>query len=81
MRATIISGIYVETDQRGANYGGIVTDVGIIVLDTPMVPNQAPAFRDELRRLSGGKPFLYVDQHRSPSRPHPGQSVSSSRPP
>jgi cyclase len=63
----ISPGIYVETDQRGANYGGIVTDVGIIVLDAPMVPNQARAFRDELRRLSGGKPFLYVintDHHR-----------------
>ena len=63
----ISPGIYVETDQRGANYGGIVTDVGVIVLDTPMVPNQARAFRDDLRRLSGGKPFLYVintDHHR-----------------
>jgi cyclase len=63
----ISPGIYFETDQRGANYGGIVTDVGVIVLDTPMVPNQARAFRDELRRLSAGKPFLYVvntDHHR-----------------
>ena len=63
----ISSGIYVETDQRGANYGGIVTDAGVVVLDTPMVPNQARAFRDELRRLSGGMPFLYVvntDHHR-----------------
>jgi len=60
-------GIYIETDQRGANYGGIVSDDGIVVIDTPMVPAQARAFRDELRRLSGGKPFLYVintDHHR-----------------
>ncbi|PKO60753.1 MAG: hypothetical protein CVU23_13115, partial [Betaproteobacteria bacterium HGW-Betaproteobacteria-17] len=60
-------GIYIETDQRGANYGGIVTDDGVVVIDTPMVPVQARAFRDELRRLSGGKPFLYVintDHHR-----------------
>ena len=63
----ISPGIYVETDHRGANYAGIVTDVGVIVLDTPVVPTQARAFRDELRRVSGGKPFLYIintDHHR-----------------
>jgi cyclase len=63
----ISPGIYVETDQRGANYGGIVTDVGTVVIDTPMVPKQACAFRDELRRLSGDRPFLYIintDHHR-----------------
>jgi cyclase len=63
----ISPGIFVETDQRGANYGGIVTDDGIIVIDAPMVPNQARAFRDELRRLGGGAPFLYIvntDHHR-----------------
>jgi cyclase len=63
----IASGIYIETDHRGANYIGIVSDVGVIVLDTPMVPSQARAFRDNLRRVSGGKPFLYIintDHHR-----------------
>ena len=63
----ISPGIFIETDHRGANYAGIATDVGMIVVDTPMVPNQAKAFRDELTRVSGGKPFLYVintDHHR-----------------
>lgn len=63
----ISPGIFVETDQRGANYGGIVTNDGVIVIDTPIVPKQAVAFRDELRRVSGGKPFLFVintDHHR-----------------
>jgi len=63
----ITPGIFIETDHRGANYSGIVTDVGVIVIDTPIVPNQARAFRDELRRVSGGKPFLYLintDHHR-----------------
>jgi cyclase len=63
----ISPGVYLETDQRGANYGGILTDDGIIVIDTPMVPKQARAFRDELSSLSGGKPFIYVintDHHR-----------------
>jgi cyclase len=63
----ISPGIYVETDQRGANYVGIVSEVGVIVIDTPVIPAQARAFRDELRRVSGGKPFLYIintDHHR-----------------
>jgi cyclase len=63
----ISPGVYLETDQRGANYGGILTDDGIIVIDTPMIPRQALAFREELRRLADGKPFLYIintDHHR-----------------
>ncbi len=63
----ISPGIFVETDQRGANYSAILTTDGFIVIDTPIVPRQAVAFRDELRRISGGKPFLYIintDHHR-----------------
>lgn len=63
----ISPGIFIETDHRGANYAGILTDVGVIVIDTPMVPARAQAFRAALMQRSGGKPFLYVintDHHR-----------------
>jgi cyclase len=63
----ISPGIFVETDQRGANYAGIITDAGVVVIDTPMVPRQAQLFRDELRRVSDGKAFRYIintDHHR-----------------
>ena len=63
----ISPGIYLETDQRGANYAGIVSDEGVVVIDTPMIPRLARLFRDELRRVSSGKEFLYVintDHHR-----------------
>lgn len=63
----ISPGIFVETDQRGANYGAVLTSEGVIVIDTPIVPKQAVAFRDELKRRAGGKPFLYIintDHHR-----------------
>jgi cyclase len=63
----ISPGIFVETDQRGANYGGIVTDAGIVVIDTPLEPAQARAFRDELRSEADGKPVSYIvntDHHR-----------------
>jgi cyclase len=63
----ISPGIFVETDQRGANYAAVLTDDGFVVIDSPIVPKQATAFRDELRRISGDKPFLYIintDHHR-----------------
>jgi cyclase len=63
----ISPGIFLETDHRGANYAGITTDAGVVVIDTPMVPNQAKAFRAELSRVTGGLSFLYVintDHHR-----------------
>ncbi len=63
----ISPGVFVETDQRGANYGAVLTTDGFVIIDTPIVPKQAIAFRDELRRIGGGKPFLYIintDHHR-----------------
>ena len=63
----ISPGVFVETDQRGANYGAVLTNEGVIVIDTPIVPKQAVAFRDELKRVADGKPFLYIintDHHR-----------------
>ena len=53
----ISPGIFVETDQRGANYGAVLTDDGVIIIDTPIVPRQATAFRDELRRVAGASRF------------------------
>jgi len=63
----ISPGIFVETDQRGANYSAILTDDGFVVIDSPIVPRQAIAFRDDLKRIAGDKPFLYIintDHHR-----------------
>jgi cyclase len=63
----ISPGIYVETDQRGANYGAILSNEGAIIIDTPIVPKQAVAFRDDLRKITNSKPFLYIintDHHR-----------------
>ncbi len=63
----VAPGVYAMRGTRGANVGAVVTDEGIIVVDTPLVPQQAWTFRDFLRDVSGGKPFLYVintDHHR-----------------
>jgi cyclase len=60
-------GVFVRPDGRGATPGFIVTDVGIIVIDTPQIPTEARAARDEIMSLSGDKRILYVintDHHR-----------------
>lgn len=63
----ISPGVFVETDQRGANYGAVLTTDGFVIIDTPIVPKQAIAFRNELQRVADGKPCLYIintDHHR-----------------
>lgn len=63
----VAPGIYAMHGTRGANVGGIVTEEGIILVDTPLVPQEAWLWRDFLREVSGGKPFLYIintDHHR-----------------
>ena len=60
-------GVYAMRGSRGANVGAVVTDEGIVLIDTPLVPQQAWTWRDFLRDVSGGKPFLYIintDHHR-----------------
>ncbi len=60
-------GIYAMRGTRGANVGAVITDEGIILVDTPLVPQEAWIWRDFLKDVSGGKPFLYIintDHHR-----------------
>ena len=53
----IFPGIFVETDPTWRElYGATPTDDGVIIIDTPMVPRLATAFRDELRRVRAASP-------------------------
>ena len=59
--------VYVETGYRNANVGCIITEEGVILVDTPMIPAQAIAWRTLVNRASGHAPILYVintDHHR-----------------
>ncbi len=59
--------VYAMRGSRGANVGAVITDEGIVLIDTPLVPQQAWLWRDFLLEKSGGKPFLYIintDHHR-----------------
>jgi cyclase len=59
--------VFVETEYHGANVAYIVTGEGVILIDTPMLPNQARLWRAEIERRTG-EPILYVintDHHRA----------------
>ncbi len=63
----IAPGVYAMRGTRGANVGAVVTDEGIILIDTPLIPQEAWKWRDFLVKVSDGKPFLYIintDHHR-----------------
>ncbi len=62
----IAPGIYIHTGYEGANVGCIVTDVGAIVVDTPLIPTEGKAWAAEVLRLA--RRVLYVfntDHHRA----------------
>lgn len=66
-REEIADGVFINTHYRGCTPGFIVTDEGIILVDTPLIPEQAQDWRDQIEEECGDLPFLYVvntDHHR-----------------
>ena len=62
----IAPGVYVHTGYEGANVGCILTSVGAIVVDTPLIPQEGKAWAAEVLRLA--KRVLCVfntDHHRA----------------
>ncbi|MCC7354097.1 MAG: hypothetical protein IT330_10095, partial [Anaerolineae bacterium] len=62
----IARGIYVETGYKGANVGLVLTREGGICIDTPMIPEEALRWAQQVQRLTNGR-ILYVintDHHR-----------------
>jgi cyclase len=57
--------VYVETEFLGANVGCVITELGPILIDTPMLPEEATELRKELRRLSDLEiaHVIYTHQH------------------
>jgi cyclase len=43
--------IYVETGVRGCNHGFVVTDAGVVMIDTPYFPANSLKWRDEIARF------------------------------
>jgi cyclase len=58
--------IFVETEFHGANVAFIVTDEGMILIDTPLLPDYARLWRREIGRRTD-QPIIYIintDHHR-----------------
>ncbi len=63
----IASNVFVETEYHGANVAFIVTDEGVILIDTPMLPEEALHWRQEIERRTDRK-IVYIintDHHRA----------------
>jgi cyclase len=63
----IASDIFVETNFHGANVAYVRTDEGVILIDTPMLPNEARQWRAEIEEKTGQQ-IIYIintDHHRA----------------
>jgi cyclase len=59
--------VFIETDLHGANVAFIVTGEGVILIDTPMLPNQARFWLSEIKKRTDQE-ILYIintDHHRA----------------
>lgn len=58
--------IYVKTDTRGTKLGLIVTQAGLVLVDTPLIPREARAWRQEMESLTGKSPayIINTDHHK-----------------
>ena len=62
----IAPGVYVKTDYEGANVGCILTEVGAIVVDTPLIPADGKAWAAEVAKLSDRVLYVFnTDHHRA----------------
>lgn len=66
-RQEIAPGLFINTFYRGCTPGFVVTDEGLILIDTPLIPKQARDWREQIEAEAPGLPILYVfntDHHR-----------------
>ena len=63
----IAPNVFVETGYHGANVAFIVTGEGVILIDSPMLPNEARAWMDEILKRTDEE-IIYIvntDHHRA----------------
>ncbi len=66
-RQEIAPGVFINTHYRGCTPGFIHTEEGIILIDAPLIPEQAKDWRQQVEEEYPGAPFLYLvntDHHR-----------------
>ncbi len=55
--------VYVETGFRGCNASFVVTKEGVVIIDTPMMPAEAIAWRDEIARHGPVRYLINTEPH------------------
>lgn len=62
----IAPGVYIKLDYEGANVGCILTDIGAIVVDTPLIPAQGKAWVAEVAKVADEVLYVFnTDHHRA----------------
>ncbi len=67
MTREIAPDVFIETDFHGANVAFIVTNEGVILIDTPMLPDDARLWLSQIRERTE-QPIIYIintDHHRA----------------
>lgn len=58
--------VFVELDYEGANVGCVLTDAGAIVIDTPMIPEEAKHWANTVAQLTDKVLYVFnTDHHRA----------------
>ena len=63
MMEKITDNIYVETEYEGSNVGFVVTAEGVVMIDTPQVPSDAIAWRNEIRKHGPVRYLINTEPH------------------
>ncbi|MCB0045702.1 MAG: MBL fold metallo-hydrolase [Caldilineaceae bacterium] len=66
-REELADGVFINTHYRGCTPGAIYTEEGIVLVDAPLIPQQAMDWREQIEEEFPGQPFLYMintDHHR-----------------
>jgi len=66
-RTEIAPGVFINTAYRGCTPGFVSTEEGVILVDTPLIPEQAKDWRRQIEEECPDQPFLFVfntDHHR-----------------
>lgn len=66
MLQEIADGVFVELDYEGANVGCVLTDEGAIVIDTPMIPEEAKHWAETVAEITDMVLYVFnTDHHRA----------------
>ncbi len=66
MLQEIADKVFIELDYEGANVGCVLTDIGAIVVDTPMIPEEAEHWAETVAGITDRVLYVFnTDHHRA----------------